>query len=74
MAAGCSACSSVHSAWRIRAGSVRSWRAVGAETNKSQPPAEQGHQIKVCCYDLVHSAVEGVQAVIKKIIKISSFL
>lgn len=39
---------------------------MGAEGNKSQPPAEQGHQIKVCCYDLVHSAVRGVQLLIKK--------
>lgn len=39
---------------------------MGAEGNKSQPPAEQGHQIKVCCYDLVHPAVRGVQLVIKK--------
>lgn len=37
----------------------RSWRTVGAEGYKSQPPAEQGHQIKVCCYDLVHSAVKA---------------
>lgn len=32
---------------------------MGAEGHKSQPPAEQGHQIKVCCYDLVHSAVKA---------------
>lgn len=31
---------------------------MGAEGHKSQPPAEQGHQIKVSCYDLVHSAVK----------------
>lgn len=47
-------------------GPCRSWRAVGAEGNKSQPPAEQGHQIKVRCYDLVHPAVRGVRLVIKK--------
>lgn len=39
---------------------------MGAEGNKSQPPAEQGHQIKVRCYDLVHPAVRVVQLVIKK--------
>lgn len=39
--------------------SCRSWRTVGAEGHKSQPPAEQGHQIKVCCYDLVQSAVKA---------------
>lgn len=51
-AGGCPACSSVGPGWRIRAGSVGSGRAVGAETNKSQAPAEQGHQIKVCSRDL----------------------
>lgn len=32
---------------------------MGAEGHKSQAPAEQGHQIKVCCYDLVHSAAKA---------------
>lgn len=50
MAAGCTARSRVHPAWTIsEGGSFRSWRAVGAEANKSQPSAEQGHQIEVCC-------------------------
>lgn len=61
MAARCSACSSLRPAWRGGGGgwSCRSWRTVGAEGHKSQPPAEQGHQIKVYCYDLVHSAVKA---------------
>lgn len=52
MTAGNTACISVHPAWRMGAGSVGSGRAVGAEAHKSQPPAEQGHQIKVCYWDL----------------------
>lgn len=61
MAAGRRVGSSVHSVWRIRPGSVRSRRAVGAEPNKSKPPGEQGHQIRLCGQDLVHATAEGVQ-------------
>lgn len=48
MTAGSSACSSVHRACRMKAGPDESRGAVGAEANKLQPAAEQGHQIKVC--------------------------
>ena len=52
MTAGYTARIGVQPAWRMKAGSVGSWRDVGAEAHKSKPPAEQGHQIKVCSRDL----------------------
>lgn len=40
-------------------GAIGSHRAVGAESSKSQPPAEQGHQIKVRSEDLFALQLEG---------------
>lgn len=37
--------------WRMRPGFVGSGGAVGAQADKSQPPHEQGHQIKGCSKD-----------------------